>query len=106
MWPCGSSGCAAQRAGEPSRGDDPSRAFHERARDGWRHPDPEEVGAVLVLVVIVVGVDGLAVLVHGAGLDEDQLRAAVPAEGQRPGPERLDERLVERRRVRQRRSHR
>ena len=79
MWPCGSSGWPHSGQGSRPEATTRGRAFDERARDGGRHPDPEEVRAVLVLVVISSGSIGLAVLVHGAGLDEDQLRAAVPA---------------------------
>ena len=85
-----------QRARRPSGPDDPRRARHERAGGVGRHPDAEEVGAILVLVVILVRIDLLAVLRLGTGLDEDAFGVAVPAERQRPGAERLVERLIER----------
>ena len=95
MWPCGSrarhtGGTAAarrRRSGLPGpRMTGPPRG----------HPDAQQVGPVLVLVVILIGIDGLAVLGLRPRLDQDQLVVDVPAECQRPRPERLVERLVER----------
>ena len=99
MWPCGSSGAPHRgHGGRPDATIRVARATNERAASA-RHPDAQQVGAVLVLVVVIVGVDRFAVLGLGAGLDEDPLVVHVPAERQRAGPERLVDRLVERPRV-------
>ena len=96
MWPCGSSGAPHSGHGGRPAADDPRGAGRRRAGRVGGHPDAQQVRAVLVLVVVLVGVDRLAVLGLGARLDQDPLGVAVPAEGQRAGPERLVERLVER----------
>ena len=96
MWPCGSSGAPHNGQGGRPAADDPRGARDERARRVGGDPDAQQVRTVLVLVVVLVGVDRLAVLGLGARLDQHALRVAVPAERQRAGPERLVERLVER----------
>jgi hypothetical protein len=92
--------CPAQRTGRTPGGHDLRGAHHERPRRRGGHPHAEQIGPVVVLVIVVVGVDRLAVLVLRAGLDQHPLRTAIPAERQRTGPERLIERLVERAAVR------
>src|SRR6188472_1351533 len=73
---------AAQRAGQSPGGDDAARSIDERPSRVEGDPHAQQVGPVLVLVIIVVGIDALAVLVLGPRFDEDAVRAAVPAEGQ------------------------
>src|SRR6188472_3088922 len=51
----------AQRTGRPAGAHDPGRARDERPGGIGGHPHPQEVGAVLVLVVIFVRVDLFAV---------------------------------------------
>src|SRR6478672_8540913 len=72
--------CPAQRTRRAAGRDDPRGARDERPGRIGRQPDAEEVRAVLVFVVVLVGIDGLAVLGLGAGLDQDALSIAVPAE--------------------------
>ena len=94
---------AAQRARRPARGEDAQRAGDELAGVGGGEPDPEQVRPVLGVVVLeCLGLAFLAllgVLVRLgdlAGLEQDEVVAAVPAEGQDAGLERLVQRLVER----------
>src|SRR6187402_945987 len=88
-------GRPAQRTRRPPRTHDPRRARHERTGRVGGHPHPQEVGAVLVFVVVLVGVDLLAVFGLGASLDQDALGVAVPAKRQRTGAKRLVQWLVE-----------
>jgi len=62
-------GRSAQRARWPAGRDDLGCARHERPRGRCGHPHPEEIGPLLVFLVILVGVDGLAVGVLCARLD-------------------------------------
>ena len=81
MWPCGSSG--APHSGQGGRPAAMTRVARvdERAGGVERDPDAQQVRAVLVLVVIVVGVDRLAVLGLGTGLDQDAVRRRRPSQG-------------------------
>ncbi len=99
MWPIGSSGAPHNgQGGRPAATTRVARSTKIRAAVA-DHADPQQVRAVLVLVIVVVGVDRLAVLVLGAGLDQHDLVVAVPAQGQRAGSEGLVDGLVERRAV-------
>jgi hypothetical protein len=80
---------AAQRAWRPAAADHSVRPFHEGARRARRQPDAQQVRSILVGIVVVLGVDGVAVLVQAARLEEDPLGPDVPAERQRAGAERL-----------------
>src|SRR6478736_35478 len=86
----------AQGARRAAGGDDPGRPGDERPGRLGGHPDAQQVGAILVLVVILVGIDGFAILRLCPRLDQHQLVVDVPAERQGSRPERLVDRLVER----------
>ena len=73
---------SAQRARQPARRDDPVGAIDEPACGGQGHTHSEHVRTVLVVVIVLVGIDRFAILVHGARLDEDPICVAVPAQGQ------------------------
>src|SRR5436190_22568922 len=57
---------AAQRAWGPASRDDPGRPRDERPCCVRRHHHPQQVGAILVLVVVLVGIDLFTVLGLGA----------------------------------------
>src|SRR6478735_4499428 len=69
----------AQGARRPSGGDDPGRPRDERPGRLGGQPDTQEVGAVLVLVVVLVGIDGLAIFGLCPRLDQHELVVDVPA---------------------------
>src|SRR5918995_1859283 len=85
---------AAQRTRRATRRPDVCGTCHEGPRGSRSEPDPQQVGAIVVLVVVLVGVDRLAVFVLGARLDQHSLGVGVPAEGQRACTEGFDQRLV------------
>src|SRR5262245_44040941 len=90
---------AAQRARRAPGPDDPERALDEGSRRIGGQADTHEVGAFLIVIVLLDEHLGLGLLVvgsRGAGLDQDPLRVAVPAEGQGRGAEGLVQGLVER----------
>src|SRR3954470_9116536 len=77
---------AAQRTGRPAGRDDPGRPRDEGPGGVGRHHDAQQVGAILVLVVVLVGIDLFTVLGLGARLEEHPLRVPVPAKRERAGP--------------------
>ena len=90
---------AAQRARRAARGEHPQRPADERPRGERRHPDAQQVRAVIVVVVEASSSSSSSSSVCSRGLEEHEVVLRVPAERQRAGPERLVDRLVEGRRI-------